>query len=294
MTATSFSYTGAAQSFVVPANVSALIIECWGAQGGDYYNSGVTGVGGYGGYAKGTVVVTPGETLQINVGGKPAASTATGGWNGGGAGYWNGSNFWSGPGGGATDVRRGGTALANRIMIGGGGGGSGNNDPSYPPGAGGGTNGGNGTQAYGGYIAYGGSQSAGGAAPPGNTAGSLGQGGDNIRGGGSGGGGGYYGGAAGAGFDGSTSFAGSGGGGSGYVTGTSTTNTSAVRSGNGLVTLTYITDPLPPTAPNLVIPALNQVVSAAAAVTFDWDFLDPNTPDGDVQTAYRLRRKRLP
>lgn len=233
-----FGFTGALQSFVVPAQVTQLIIECWGA-------------GGLGGYTKGTIVVTPGQVFYVFVGGDN-------GWNGGGSGGKAGNatgNNWpygGGNGAGATDIRSGGTALTNRIMVAGGCGGSpGWNGPynadsiaiptsPYPYGPnpffsfyssvgfgwGGvcfGANGEDGAEAMGassdstgvsGTQGKGATQSAGGAASAGTgtgatggTAGASGQGGNGGNGtttgaggaGGGGGGGGYYGGSGGGG-----------------------------------------------------------------------------------------------
>jgi hypothetical protein len=58
--------------------------------------------------------VVPGERLAIFVGG--AANGASGGYNGGGSGEGSGS-YASGAGGGATDIREGGDALKDRIIV---------------------------------------------------------------------------------------------------------------------------------------------------------------------------------
>ena len=94
-------------------------------------------IGGDGGSVVGVLNVTPGNTLNIYVGGVGANGTPNGG---GGAGGWNGGGFglqgyfapppwlwFAGGGGGASDIRVGGTALANRVVVGGGGGGAGFN-----------------------------------------------------------------------------------------------------------------------------------------------------------------------
>jgi hypothetical protein len=244
-----FSYTGAQQSFVVPVCITSMTIDAYGSQGGTS-----SAAGGLGGYAKGTASVTAGETLYIYVGGMGGTTLTTvdGGYNGGGSiGQFAGASGSSGAGGGASDVRRGGTALANRIIVGAGGGGSGwNSGATGAGGAGGADTGQDGTA--GGTVTTvdvggkGGTQSAGGAAEaccnvpcttscnyP-NGPGALGQGGVAYHdgAGSGGGGGGYYGGSGG-------SFSG-GGGGSNYVVNlTNTTTTQGVRSGNGEVTLTW-------------------------------------------------------
>lgn len=74
-----FSYTGSVQSFVVPPSVTSITIKAWGAQGGTN-NAAFTG--NQGGYATGALTVTPGETLEIYVGGQPVG--VAGGFNGGG------------------------------------------------------------------------------------------------------------------------------------------------------------------------------------------------------------------
>jgi len=124
-----FTYTGNAQYWTVPDGVSQATFDVYGAQGG----SAGGAVGGRGGEASATIAVTPGETLQVNVGGRGGAGLggtgAAGGFNGG-AGGGNGSDGGGGGGGGASDVRSGAFGLANRIIVGGG---------SYGGGGGGGS-----------------------------------------------------------------------------------------------------------------------------------------------------------
>ncbi|RUP38214.1 MAG: hypothetical protein EKK60_10360 [Gordonia sp. (in: high G+C Gram-positive bacteria)] len=113
-----FSFTGAAQSWEVPDDVHEVEVELWGARGG-----GVAG--GPGGYTRARLSVTPGQTLQVNVGGA-GSDASTGGWNGGGdGGAGSGDASPGSVGGGATDVRRGGTVPTDRVVVAGGGGGSG-------------------------------------------------------------------------------------------------------------------------------------------------------------------------
>ena len=76
-----FNYTGAMQTWTVPAGVTSVTVEAWGAQG--QTNAGGNVAGGLGGYATGDLTVTPGQVLNIFVGGGGAQSTA-GGFNGGG------------------------------------------------------------------------------------------------------------------------------------------------------------------------------------------------------------------
>lgn len=218
-----FSYTGGVQTYTVPAGVTSVIIEAWGAQGypGYLYS------GGNGGYAKGTLTVTPGQVLNVYVGGQT-------GYNGGG--NWGVGGVY---GGGASDVRTS-TALSSRVIVGAGGGGASNaTGLTGAGGAGGGTSG---SAGVGICLGAGGGQSGGGngsncANPGGN--GSLGQGGGAPTYAGAGGGG-YYGGGAGGYYpwNGSSSGSGGGGGGSSYTTGlTSANTTNGVQAGNGKITI---------------------------------------------------------
>ncbi len=117
-----FNFTGGMQTFTVPCGIDSVFINAWGAQGGSGAVGGASipgGEGALGGYAEGYLFVTPGDVLNIFVGGQGAAPAA--GFNGGGTG---GSQN-AGGGGGASDVRLGGTSEANRIITAGGGGGGG-------------------------------------------------------------------------------------------------------------------------------------------------------------------------
>lgn len=252
-TTQTFTYLSAAQTFVVPAGVTTVTAECWGAQGGAAF--GTPNGTALGGYIKADITVTPGETLTILTGGRPP-NTAGGGGPGGP------TSAPGARGGGGTDVRRGGVSLADRVVIAGGGGGAGvnsnggNDGNTYRDGGpGGGSTGGDsnstgltGSTAIGGK---GGTQSAGGAAgSPATgggttaTAGSSGQGGQGAsegpgtNGTGSGGGGGGYFGGGGGGWQVSSQMPG-GGGGSSFSSGTILANTQGVQAGDGKVTLTY-------------------------------------------------------
>ena len=237
-----FNYTGAPQSWVVPGGVTSVTIQATGAKGGG-------GNGGNGARAIGTYSVSFGQTLYIYVGGQGTASA--GGFNGGGArgeGYDN-NGFG---GGGASDVRQGGTAPANRIIVGAGGGGqSGNNGNGGAGGAPNGANG-SGSASYAGKGATITVNGAGGTGDfqngtTGNANGIGGKGGgiQNAADGGGGGGGGYRGG--GGGGDGDSSVPGGGGGGSSNVgSGTSTSYTAGVGTGNGQVIITWTANSTPP------------------------------------------------
>ena len=245
-----FFYTGGAQYAVVPAGITQATVTVAGAQG-----SG--GNGGYGGSVTATIPVTPGETLTINVGG-------IGGYNGSGA---SGGDGCGSPGGDGSDVRQGGGALGNRVVVGGGGGGGGC-DNGFGGGAGGSGgqspfNGGNVGGAGGGGGGLAGSNLAGGlgglggpGAPGGSNGadGALGFGGSGGAGspasctglGGSGGGGGYYGGGGGGGGGQNAGCTGGyggggGGGGSSWAEGTATgvTYNDGAQFGNGQVTIVF-------------------------------------------------------
>ena len=223
-----FSYTGGVQSVTIPYK-GLYQLEVWGAQGG----SVKTGTGGKGGYSTGYVLLNEGDVLYIVVGGAGGSTTSgdkkgAGGYNGGGYGYQNNKNEYSGylggtGGGGATHIAKvtgilkdiGKTSFVtngNGYIVAGGGGGGGKDDQwysgsqgsGYPGGTGGGTTGGDGTYGHGGTQTSGGS---------GKSYGSFGQGGQTSSDKSSpGGGGGFYGGGGGEYYY-------SGGGGSGWVGG---------------------------------------------------------------------------
>ena len=112
----SFAAIGRQQSFVVPAGVTSLFVDMRGAQGAGGVQTPC--YGGKGAQVQGTIAVTPGETIDVYVGGQN-------GFNGGGN-PGTGNRFGgAGNGGGASDIRRGGIALGNRVMVAGGGGGRG-------------------------------------------------------------------------------------------------------------------------------------------------------------------------
>lgn len=214
-----FDYTGKFQTYVVPEGVTSIEVELWGAGGGN--SSWENGrypekyKPGKGGKLTATYPVEPGEKIWVFVGGRGDNATDTyqgkGGFNGGGDGNNTGNYgpYCGGGGGGASDIRIGGSGLANRILVAGGGGGAGSNYPD------GGDHGGNG----------GGLEATDGMADSGTTHESCGRGGSQSKGGeggqwpsylkgengkmgrgghapdstaGGGGGGGYYGGGAGS------------------------------------------------------------------------------------------------
>jgi hypothetical protein len=224
-----------------------VTFEVAGAQGG--------GKGGQGAIIQATAELTPGSTVTVTVGG-------TDGFNGGGA---PGPSPYSraGVGGGASDLRIGGTTPTHRVLVAAGGGGRGGQyEPRQPAGSGGpaaatgnGGDGGDGTGIRVGLGGYGATSSNGGRGGGTNwcsggscwgsngVLGAGGRGGTSYYSGGGGGGGGFYGGGGGGaayrygrGIDG----AGGGGGGSSYVdpvrfpSGPSVADSGA-RSGDGRV-----------------------------------------------------------
>ncbi len=122
-----FNYTGDSQSFTVPAGVTQIRVRAFGAAG---YR------GDSGADVTGTIDVTPGAALQINVGGQ--GRVHDGGFNGGGAGAYDHSGTLSGGGGGgASDVRVGGTNSNDRVLVAAGGGGDASPSSSLSGGEGG-------------------------------------------------------------------------------------------------------------------------------------------------------------
>jgi hypothetical protein len=259
----SFTYTGAVETFTVPECITAVEIDANGAQGGSNNSAMTQALGGYGGKMVARLTTTAGAVLQIRVGGAGTICSAgnLGGFNGGGpancTGYMEtGGPFYSGTGGGATDVRVSPFGINDRVVVAGGGGGAGYNCRGLDDGGGAGgglvggryvfnamtcgsapeTPGGGGTQAAGG---------AGGTYAPFGSAGAgiLGFGGSGVATGGTsvaseggGGGGGYYGGGGGCWHG--------GGGGSGYVRtviGTLVSERAGINPGQGSLTVSWLT-----------------------------------------------------
>ncbi len=230
-----FAYTGAVQTWTVPAGVMSATFDVYGAAGGNGNFSTAQG-----GRATATLAVTPGEVIQLYVGGQGGGvngctsqpGPGAGGFNGGGNGGSTNAGIQckGAGGGGASDVRRGGNTLGARVVVAGGGGGS-TPGSACPGGDGGGLNGG-GVSCFVGTAAGGGQNAGTGSGMPG-------QGGDGANGGefgGGGGGGGYYGGAGGP----ATTQAGSGGGGGSGYGPSGTVFATGVRAGNGQILITFV------------------------------------------------------
>ena len=127
---TTFSYTGAVQTYIVPAGVASITVTAAGAKGGQTGQGTTTKtlLPGLGGLLIATVSVAPSATLYVNVGGAGQSGLYTnqGGFNGGGSGsYYTGANpyTWGGGGGGGSDVRTTQADLSSRLVVAGGGGG---------------------------------------------------------------------------------------------------------------------------------------------------------------------------
>ena len=241
-----FAYTNSSQQFVVPSGVTSIDVVVRGAAG---ETMNVNGTAGAGAEVSATLTVTPGETLQIEVGGQGMG--AQGGYNGGGD-SGTGGFFLAGGGGGASDIRRGACAatascgFGDRVVVAGGGGGQESGGFSAPSdGGNGGLTGGDGSDPDAlGIFGVGATGGSGGAGGGNGNAGGLGVGGDGGTAGdpgagaGAGGGGGLYGGGGGGGGDAFDPTAGNAGGGSStgpvgsiYVTGAET--------GHGSVAISY-------------------------------------------------------
>jgi Glycine rich protein len=114
-----FTYTGAEQTFTVPAGIFSVEVLAVGGRGGN-----ASKPGGAAAQVSGELSVTPGETLYVEVGGnggEGGPDQNAGGFNGGGEG--------AGGGGGASDVRTSprasGLGPDTRLLVAGGGGGGG-------------------------------------------------------------------------------------------------------------------------------------------------------------------------
>lgn len=110
-TTCTFSYTGAVQSWTVPADVGSATIQAWGGHGGVDAASG-----GSGGFVSGSIAVAGGSVLDVTVAQDGAS------FQGGTHAFGGGGASVAGGGGGASAVAvEGGTAL----LVAAGGGGSG-------------------------------------------------------------------------------------------------------------------------------------------------------------------------
>jgi hypothetical protein len=163
-TSVTFDLTGGVQTWQVPSGVTSARFDLYGAQGGSSYPRTSAGTdpapGGRGAWVHAVLAVTPGQTLEIRVGGMGISGsqwTAGGPFNGNG-GFNGGGGLattsrWPHPmtpggGGGASDVRLPGGQASDILLMaggGGGGGGSGHASSTETDGAAGGAGGASGT-----------------------------------------------------------------------------------------------------------------------------------------------------
>lgn len=270
------------QYYKVPKGVTQLSINARGSSGSDY---GVSGTGGGPATVSGFLSVNPGDVVYISVGEhgqtpnvKPGPyPTAFGGGGLGGPGASAPGNR----GGGASDIRYGGSDLAHRVLIAGGGGSAGITGNggiagllSAAAAAGGGTYGGGaGTQSAGGaYIGTGGAVGT-------TNAGSLGLGGvggsNTVSYGGGGGGGGLYGGGGGGLAAGTGANSSGGGGGSSWVntsliTGPPISSTTAKSYGNAIFGFVTVSPIAYGALATPVFPITEQTILLSSPYTFKW------------------------
>ncbi len=283
-----FNYTGTVQSWTVPPCVTSIQVSARGADGG-----GTTG--GNGSWVTGTLAVTPGQVLQIRVGGSGACPTS--GYNGGGGGV--GANSLANSscgGGGATDLRIAPYALTNRVIVAAGGGGMGGGTSDAAGGGGGCANGIVGTSPFGvgGGAAsqfLGGNGGPAWAAPgsPGQ-AGSIGQGGNgganscyNNAPGGGGGGGLFGGGGGGADCWNSGAVGGGGGGGGSSLTPAGGTCQQGINNGPGILTITYVAGTGTATATNTGAYCTGATIQLNATGTGIFSWTGPNGFTSNLQ-----------
>lgn len=239
-----FNYTGGLQTWTVPQCVTSIDVIVAGAEGGGTN-------GGDGAVITTTLSVSPGQVLELSVGGQGGCPAAA--FGGGGSGQNSSIGLYSCAGGGYSSISVSPFGLTNAVVVAGGGGGTGGGDQYGQGGAGGCANGGAGATTFG-YGGGGGTTTSGGAGGnPWTAGGGSGQSGSFGQGGaggidvgygynpGGGGGGGYYGG-GGAGSDNIslTSWAGGGGGGAGSSLVPAGANCSGTNTGDGFISITFV------------------------------------------------------
>jgi trimeric autotransporter adhesin len=129
---TTFTTPGGPYAYTVPTGVTGVTVTVQGAKGGLNSDEGTyPDRPGYGGCVTAVLTVTPGQVLNVYVGGKggdgtPAAGGA-GGINGGAAGSNALGAFSGGGGGGSSDIRFAPYTTGDRVVVAGGGGGAAEN-----------------------------------------------------------------------------------------------------------------------------------------------------------------------
>ncbi|MER7770609.1 Ig-like domain repeat protein [Kitasatospora sp. NPDC096140] len=311
-TTCTFAFTGAEQTFTVPAGVTQVDVSAIGAAGGMEGLGGASG--GHGAQVSGTLTgLSGGQTLYVEVGGTATGGSCypntlcVGGFNGGG------SSHFGGGGGGASDIRTQPrtvplTTTDSRLIVAAGGGGAGEAAQSPCAGSPGGDAGQPGTDGAcsggigggAGAATHGGTGGAGGGGTASGTPGMLGTGGDGGQNTGGGGGAGFYGGGGGGNINPLVTPAGSAGGGGGGSSlvpagGTGPTATSAAAG----ITISYLAPGKPVTT---VLTAMPQRTRTGLPVVLS-DLICPGrgsttTPTGtvtftDTTTQTTLGRSRL-
>ena len=316
-----FNYTGVMQDVVIPSGVSTMTVEAFGGQG--FSATGGAHTGGLGARMRGTFSVTSGDQIIVLVGGRGMSPSGADGGGGGGT-------FVVKVNPSSTDVITAGPYSGLHVtplVIAGGGGGTRtgaavNGNPGVTTntattGSGGSSSGGgavsSSTPGNGGIVSSSSWGSAGGGfRTAGANDGSFGTGGSSFLAGGAGGigacssGSGVYGGFGGGGSGGGCRGGGGGGGytggdggwiaggGGSFNSGTSQSNTSGARSGDGLVTITWppiagcvsatrtpitvtvnttvsiVTDPTPTTTLTIGNPYSISVVAAGPITGYQW------------------------
>ncbi len=296
------TYTAQGQSqFDVPAGITSVTATAVGAQGGADFGSGTPG--GLGAVASGTLSVTPGQVLfvEVDVLGGAGGSVSSGFTDGG-------------VGGGESDVRTcptsggqpcpAGSTLASRLVVAGGGGGTG--DFGGPAGNAGTTgDGGNGASSGGkfdggggggatesapgtaGAACIGGDTGAPGAAgATGGGAGGAGGDSDSTDGtGGGGGGAGWYGGGGGGGCTEPNDAGGSGGGGTSDVATSVTGATFSQATAGEVASVTLVYTALAVTTTGLPggtvgTPYSAALTAAAGTTPYSWTLANGSLPNG--------------
>jgi uncharacterized integral membrane protein len=246
------TFSGSADSVTVPPGVTQATIDAKGAQGGNSAQRVTPTPGGLGAEVKASFSVTPGETLNVVVGGQPSSAFAGGGGGGsfvyrtadaagllmaaaGGGGAEGDPGIAGSPTTTASDgSSAGATCPGGTAGTGGNGGGSVGQTCSAAMGASGG-----GLLTDGGASAF---TASGGRALANGAGGGGGEGGCSCDGGfGGGGGGSAGGGAGGGGYNGGGGGADGGGGGGSFSA--SPISQTGTNTGDGQVTITYTAPP---------------------------------------------------
>ncbi len=261
-----------ADLFIVPPGVHVLEVDVLGASGG---SGGGSSRGGGGAEIAASIMVAPGQELEMAVGG--AGALETGGFNGGGDGanaagcdpVCHGAKTGpaaAGGGGGSSDIRVGTTGPWDRVLSAAGGGGGGGSGAEASGGTGGASGMAGSAGGGGGFGGPGGSPATSAGSGPGGGSGVMGGGAGGgtaliggpggpgatlpAAGGDGGGGGGGYGFGGGGSGGGPGAGGGGGGGGSDFVNpaflspGTPVTHSDGTHRGDGRIVVDYHAPPI--------------------------------------------------